>query len=144
MPTKNNQTKSKSQHSLTVTAVGRRKRAVARVRLTFKKGDWLVNHKPIDTYFPSQLYSSLYAAPLKVAKVSNRVSFEAKIEGGGLMAQIGALNHALARALVKYNEESYKKLMRQHGFLTRDPREKERRKPGRGGKARRKRQSPKR
>ncbi|NOY14825.1 MAG: 30S ribosomal protein S9 [bacterium] len=132
------------KNSLTATAVGRRKTAVARVRLTFKKGPWLVNQKPIDKYFPSVLFSSLYATPLKLAKVANRVGFEAKVQGGGLMAQIDAINHALARALVKYDQEAFKKLMRQKGFLTRDPRKKERRKPGRGGKARRKRQSPKR
>lgn len=135
---------SKTKGSLIVTAVGRRKRAVARVRLSFKKGDWLVNTKPIQEYFNSQILTAVYAQPLRLAQVEDRVSFEAKIVGGGVMAQIGALNHALARALSKYDAGKFRPIMKANGFLTRDPREKERRKPGQGGKARRKRQSPKR
>jgi len=142
--TKSTTKKTTPDTSLVVTAVGRRKRAVARVRLTFKKGDWVVNQRPASKYFGSPLYQSLLALPLVKAGVQDRVKVEAKIVGGGLMAQLEALNHALARALVAYDETKYKKLMRRFGFLTRDPREKERRKPGRGGKARRKRQSPKR
>ncbi len=127
-----------------ITAVGRRKRAVARVRLLFDKKDWLVNGQKIKEYFNSPLFEVLYAQPLKLVADKLKVGFEAKIVGGGLRAQIDALNHALARALVKFNEKEFRSLMRKNGFLTRDPREKERRKPGRGGKARRKRQSPKR
>ncbi len=137
-------TTSKTRASLTITAVGRRKRAVARVRLNFKKGEWLVNGTPIQDYFKSKILTSVYAQPLRLAQVEDRVGFQAKIIGGGVMAQIGALNHALARALSKYDTDKFRSIMKTAGFLTRDPREKERRKPGQGGKARRKRQSPKR
>ena len=143
MPVKKKPSSTKNKNQ-TITALGRRKRAVARVRLLFNKKERLVNGKKISQYFNSKLYQTFYGRPLEAASLGKKLGFEAKIVGGGVLAQIGALNHALARALVKLNPDEFKSLMRRQGFLTRDPREKERRKPGRGGKARRKRQSPKR
>ncbi len=137
-------TQKKNSKNKDITAVGRRKRAVARVRFLLDKKDWLVNGRKIGEYFNSPLFQPLYARPLQLIANKFKLGFEAKIIGGGVRAQIDALNHALARALVKWNEKEFKALMRENGFLTRDPREKERRKTGRGGKARRKRQSPKR
>ena len=127
-----------------VYAVGRRKRATARVRLFTKKGDLIVNEMPADKYFPGARAKIKYLKPLTVTKTSGKFSFSVKVEGSGKSGQIGAVSHGLARALAKFNTEEFRPVLKKHGLLTRDPRKKERTKVGTGGKARRKKQSPKR
>jgi small subunit ribosomal protein S9 len=124
-------------------AVGRRKEATARVRLYPKKGDMLVNQKPADEYFPGEIAKTNYLMPFKVTGTLDKFSFSAKVEGSGINGQLKAISHGLSRALVKHDPE-HKIALKQHGLLTRDSRMKERRKVGTGGKARRKKQSPKR
>lgn len=127
-----------------VYAVGRRKTATARVRLFTKKGDLVVNGMPADKYFPGARAKIKYLKPLTVTKTSGKFSFSVKVEGSGSSGQIGAVSHGLARALAKFNQEEFRPILKKHGLLTRDPRKKERTKVGTGGKARRKKQSPKR
>lgn len=127
-----------------VYAVGRRKTATARVRLYLKKGDLLVNGKAAGEYFPGDTASVKYMKPLKLTNTDGKFSFSAKVEGSGKSAQLGAVVHGLARALANHDTEAYRPVLKQEGFLTRDPRMKESRKVGTGGKARRKKQSPKR
>jgi small subunit ribosomal protein S9 len=138
-------------------AVGRRREAVARVRLykTFKdglswstvevkKGDIIVNQKPISEYFAGDVNRVRYTEPLRVANAQNKFTFTIKVDGGGPAGQLDAVVHGIARALVSADPEEYRSVLKQKGFLTRDARIRERRKVGTGGKARRAKQSPKR
>lgn len=132
-----------------IQAVGRRKQAVARVRLnprtdTKTKGlDILVNKKPVAEYFFDPIASFRYSQPLKITNTLERYSISAKIEGSGPKSQLLALIHGIARALVKSDEE-LRPVLKKHGLLTRDPRKRQRRMIGKGGKSRRQKQSPKR
>jgi small subunit ribosomal protein S9 len=111
--------------------MGRRKTAVARVRL-FPNGDGsiVVNGKNAQTYF-GQLASHLstVSSPLRVLDLGSSYNMTARVVGGGTSGQAGAIRHALARALVRMNPE-FKAALRKAGYLTRDPRMKERKKPG--------------
>lgn len=112
------------------TAVGRRKEAVARVRL--QRGDdttITINGKPLATYFPTfelQLYVN---APLDVTTTKAIMGIAVKVQGGGIRGQAEAVRHGISRALLEYNPD-FRKTLRSEGFLTRDPRVKERKKPG--------------
>ena len=136
-------------------AVGRRKEAVARVRLynaaravingvDLKKGDIMVNNKPIQEYFRFGPYAPIYNNFILNTGISGKYPLSIKVEGGGLNGQLDAVIMGMARALDLLDREKYHKILREHGYLTRDARERERRKVGMGGKARRKKQSPKR
>lgn len=125
-------------------AIGRRKTAVARIRLFKGKGDLLVNDKPIETYFPGKVNKILYLKPFRVTESEGKYYTTIKVEGSGKESQLGAVIHGLARALDKENPEIYHTSLKIAGLLTRDPRMKERRKPGYAQKARAKKQSPKR
>lgn len=111
-------------------AIGRRKTAVARVRL-FTKGDklFLVNNKPADAYFASAELSGVATSSLDKMKSRDRFRIEAKVSGGGLSGQAEAIRHGTARVLVKFNLD-YQKRLRRAGYLTRDSRMKERKKFG--------------
>lgn len=130
-------------------AVGRRKRAIARVRLFTKKAtkdeavDILVNDKPIGAYFHNALVKTIFGLPLRLTKSLGKYSATVKVSGSGLDSQLDAVNHALSRALVKADAAN-RAILKPKGLLTRDPREKQKRMIGRGGKARAKKQSPKR
>lgn len=135
-------------------AVGRRREAIARVRLysnasitlnekTFKKGSIIVNEKPIEDYFGNQASKELYLKPFQITKTLGKFIVTIKAEGGGLVGQLGAVVHGISRALEKYDSKN-RPVLKKEGLLTRDPRTRERRKIGTGGKARRKKQSPKR
>jgi len=127
-----------------VTSVGRRKRAVARARIWLEKnGQILVNDKPVEEYFPALDAKVLYEEPLKAVDRFGQMSVSVKVSGGGPAGQLGATVHALSNALVKF-DESLREPLAKKGLLTRDPREKERRKYGYAGKARARKQSPKR
>ena len=136
-------------------AKGGRKEAVARIRLynmgkasidgvELKKGDIFVNSKPIQEYFRFRAYPPIYNKFILDTGISGKYPFSIKVEGGGLAGQLDAVILGMARALDKLDREQYHKVLRNHGYLTRDARERERRKVGMGGKARRKKQSPKR
>lgn len=124
--------------------LGRRKTAVARVRLWSGKQEIVVNGKPISTYFKGDLFKKIYSRPFVVTESLGQFTGSVKIAGSGLMGQVDALVHGVARALSKVDSEGYKKLLRDAGLLTRDSRMKETRKVGQGGRARAKKQSPKR
>lgn len=139
-----------------VFAVGRRKQAVARVRLyesvkadsvwglEIKKGEILVNKKVINEYFPGDIYRRVYTQPLRIANALNKYAFTVQVAGGGPAGQLDAVVAGISNALSKLDSESYRPALKKKGFLTRDARVRERRKVGTGGKARRKKQSPKR
>jgi len=124
-------------------ALGRRKTATARVRLYHKEGDMVVNNIAVGQYFPGQVAFTQFMKPFQVVGETGKFSFSARILGSGKVGQLGALIHGLSRALVKFNPD-FKSSLKKAGLMTRDPRMKESRKVGTGGKARRKKQSPKR
>ena len=124
--------------------LGRRKTAVARVRIWSGKQEFTVNGKPISTYFKGDLYKKVYNTPFVLTEPLGQFTGSIKVAGSGLMGQVDAIVHGIARALIKVNPEGYKKILRNAGLLTRDSRMKETRKAGQGGRARAKKQSPKR
>ena len=125
-------------------AVGRRKSAVARVRLFRSKGVTTVNSKPVEDYFPGAVNKEVWSKPFKAVEGSDKYYASVKISGGGLKGQLDAAAHAIAKALAKENKEQFRTPLKKLGLLTRDSRIRERRKVGKGGKARREKQSPKR
>ena len=124
--------------------IGRRKTATARVRLFQKKGESQVNEQLVAKYFPLLLDQQLLLRPLTLTKTDDKFYFTAKVAGSGIKAQRDAISHGLARALSTIDSDVYRPILKKEGLLTRDPRMKESRKVGTGGKARRKKQSPKR
>ncbi len=125
-------------------AVGSRKTAIARVRLWAGKQEIAVNGKPLSAYFKDNAIIRLVQSPLVTAEALNQFTGSIKVAGSGIMGQAEAVVNGIGKALAKADPEKFKKLMRDNGFLTRDPRMKETRKPGQGGRARAKKQSPKR
>lgn len=113
-----------------VNAIGRRKAAVARVYLTEGNGTITIDRRPLDVYFPSSILQYVVLQPLKTLDVADKYDIMAHIDGGGYKGQAEALRLAIARALVKINPED-KPALRAEGFITRDPRAVERKKPGR-------------
>lgn len=110
-------------------AVGRRKTAVAQVRLFPGKGNSTINGKAVDTYVNrADLFHTIYS-PLKIAGVYDAFHFEVKVSGSGESSQAEAIRHSIARALV-VADENLKQVLRGSGFLTRDSRQVERKKPG--------------
>ena len=112
--------------------LGRRKSAVARVRLQSGSGLFVVNGRPVDQYFPTERDQCGAKAPLKLLPTPDTYDIKARVEGGGPHGQAGALSLGIARALKIANPVLFTEL-RQNGLLTRDPRMKERKKPGRRG-----------
>jgi len=110
-------------------AVGLRKTAIARVRLFSGTGAIVVNDKPVKEYFTREVDREYLLAPLKVTETLGAFDISVKVQGGGVSGQAGAIRHGVARALLKANP-ALRVILRQNGFLTRDPREKERKKPG--------------
>jgi len=113
-----------------INAIGRRKSAIARVYVTEGTGKITINKVDIDQYFPSAILQYVVRQPLALLEVVEKYDIKANLDGGGFTGQSQALRLAIARALVKINEED-KKALRAQGFLTRDSREVERKKPGR-------------
>lgn len=110
-------------------AVGRRKSAVARVRLVPGTGEIVVNGKPADEYFGTGVWTSQIREPLHTVNQAGRYNADVKVLGGGLAGQAGAIRHGVARALVE-SDETLRPTLRKAGFLTRDARVKERKKYG--------------
>jgi small subunit ribosomal protein S9 len=124
--------------------IGRRKVATARVRIYPEKGEFIVNDQLVKDYFSDITLATVkYNLPFKITKTEGDFAVTAHITGSGKSAQLDALVHGLSRALEKFDPK-VRPFLKEEGLLTRDSRMKETRKPGRGGKARRKRQSPKR
>lgn len=112
-----------------VNTLGRRKTAVARIYLSEGKGNITVNKREFKEYFPSLTLQYIVLQPLTLIGVSENYDIKVNLEGGGPKGQAEALRLAISRALVEINAESRKEL-KAAGFLTRDPREVERKKPG--------------
>jgi len=138
-------------------AVGRRKESTARIRLyvvgesamtvggiELKKGSFIVNNRQAENYFPGEIYKKMYLEPFRTTNSMNRFATSIKTTGGGLSGQLTAVIHGISRALEKVDKEKYRLILKKRGFLTRDPRAKQRRKAGYAGKARARKQSPKR
>ena len=113
-----------------INAIGRRKAAVARVYINDGAGEITVNGKEMKTYFPVGTLQFIVEQPFNVLEVTGRYNVKANLDGGGIKGQAEALRLAIARALVKLDETNKPKL-KAAGFMTRDPREVERKKPGR-------------
>ena len=112
-----------------INALGRRKAAVARVYLTEGTGQITIDKRPLDVYFPSSILQYVVKQPLKALDCEEKYDIYAHLDGGGYKGQAEALRLAIARALVKINPED-KAVLRAEGFMTRDPRAVERKKPG--------------
>ena len=108
---------------------GRRKTSIARVRLMNGKGNITINGKTLEEYLPSDILKTIVKQPLNVTSTEGKFDIIVKVEGGGLSGQAGAIRHGISRALVVASEEN-KAALKAAGFLTRDPRMKERKKPG--------------
>ena len=113
-------------------ATGRRKTAVARVRLTPGVGKLFVNGKEFSVYFADESLRSYIEQPLELVNAKDQFDIHARLDGGGIAGQAGALRHGISRALVEANSEN-RDLLKSNGCLTRDGRMKERKKPGQPG-----------
>lgn len=112
-----------------VNALGRRKAAVARVFVSEGTGKITINKRDLEAYFPSSILQYVVKQPLNKLEVAGKYDIKVNLDGGGYKGQAEALRLAIARALVKINPEN-KPALKAEGFMTRDPREVERKKPG--------------
>lgn len=134
-----------------VAAVGRRKTAIARVRLYSKASvpgkdgvQLMVNNKSAEEYFGGNANKNAFRKPFILTETLNKFSATVMVVGGGIASQLDAVVHGISRALSALDSEKYRHTLKAAGLLTRDSRKRERRKVGTGGKARRAKQSPKR
>ncbi|MBI4130768.1 30S ribosomal protein S9 [Candidatus Roizmanbacteria bacterium] len=155
--TSKNQTKHLSKLTY-YEGVGRRREATAHIRMypvaskkevtiggrNMKKGEIVVNDKAVEQYFPGEIRARVYEAPLKATNTLSSFVVTAVIRGGGPHGQLEAFVHGISRALDEADREKYHTILKKHKFLTRDARVRERRKVGLGGRARARKQSPKR
>ena len=115
-----------------ILATGRRKCAVARVRMIAGTGKVTVNGKNWEEYFTTEALRGFIAQPFQVSGTVDKFDLNVRLDGGGMSGQAGALRHGIARALVAY-DESYRAVLKSNGMMTRDSRVKERKKPGQPG-----------
>jgi small subunit ribosomal protein S9 len=111
---------------------GRRKCAVARVRLSEGAGKITINGRPFENYFPIETHRMLVSQPLVLTELQSKVDIRVNVQGGGPSGQAGAIRHGITRALLQY-DASLRPVLKAEGFITRDPRVKERKKPGQPG-----------
>ena len=111
-------------------ATGRRKEAIARVRLVPGSGTWKINGRSLEDYFPNKVHQQLVNDPFRVTELESRFDVIARIHGGGTSGQAGALRLGVARALNEIDQDANRPQLKKAGFLTRDPRAKERKKAG--------------
>ena len=109
---------------------GRRKKSVARVRLVPGKGEITINNRTIDDYFGLETLKVILRQPLVATNTEGKFDVICNVQGGGFTGQAGAIRHGIARALLIVDEEAYRPTLKQAGYLTRDPRMKERKKYG--------------
>lgn len=119
----------KKKNTVTYLGTGRRKTSVARVYLTPGTGVITINHKSIDDYLPLELLRMTVRSPFEITATQNTFDVNVNVYGGGLTGQSGAIRHGISRALLIASED-YRPLLKAAGFLTRDPRAKERKKYG--------------
>ncbi|MFO7756521.1 MAG: 30S ribosomal protein S9 [Bacteroidales bacterium] len=112
-----------------INTIGRRKSAIARIYISEGKGQIMVNNKDYKEYFPAKTLQYLVMQPLNLLNVTDKYDIKAVLDGGGSRGQAEAVRLGISRALVKINSED-KPALKAEGFLTRDPREVERKKPG--------------
>lgn len=110
-------------------AVGRRKEAAARVKLSPGKGKITVNGREYTEYFPTKIHQNVVKAPLVVTKKDESLDISVRVVGGGVAGQAHAVRHGISRALIAWNPE-FRPVLKAEGYLTRDSRAKERKKPG--------------
>ena len=111
-------------------ATGRRKTSIARVWLNEGSKETQINGRNIETYFPQETSRMIIQQPFEAAKLTDRFGLKVQVKGGGLLGQAGAIRLGISRALLEF-DESLRSILRKAGFLTRDPRKKERKKFGR-------------
>ncbi len=111
-------------------ATGRRKEAIARVRIVPGTGTWTLNGRTLEDYFPNKVHQQIVNEPFKVLELDGAYDVIARIGGGGPSGQAGALRLGIARALNEVDAEANRPTLKKAGFLTRDPRAKERKKYG--------------
>lgn len=109
---------------------GRRKSSVARVRVYKGTGKIIINDRPIDDYFGLESLKLIVRQPLVLTETDGKFDVICRVAGGGVTGQAGAVRHGIARALLQYDAENLRPLLKKAGFLTRDPRMKERKKYG--------------
>lgn len=113
-------------------ATGRRKTSVARVWLEPGDGKFVVNNRRLDEFFGRETLKMIINQPFEVTETTGQFNVDASVRGGGMSGQAGAIKHGIARALLEVNPDC-RELLKKAGFLTRDPRVKERKKYGRRG-----------
>lgn len=111
---------------------GRRKTSVARTRLYKGSGQIVVNGRPLEDYFPRPTLRMIVRQPLKLVKLEDKFDIKVNVDGGGMTGQAEAVRHGISRALLDYDPE-LRPILKKAGFLTRDPRAKERKKYGQKG-----------
>ena len=109
---------------------GRRKKSVARVRVYPGTGKVTINDRDIDDYFGLETLKLIVRQPLTLTETLDKYDVVCRVNGGGVTGQAGAIRHGIARALLQVDEETYRPILKQAGYLTRDPRMKERKKYG--------------
>ncbi len=120
----------KTKNSEVFRGTGRRKSSIARVRIVAGSGKITVNDKDIQEYFGEETLRVIVRQPLTVTNTEAKFDVVANVKGGGFAGQAGAVRHGIARALNEANKEEYRQVLKASGFLTRDAREKERKKYG--------------
>ncbi len=113
----------------TTRAVGRRKEAAARVKLTVGKGNITINGREFKEYFPTKIHQQTAMSPLVLTQREESLDVSVRVVGGGIAGQADAVRHGIARALIKWSPE-LRPILKAEGMLTRDSRAKERKKPG--------------
>ena len=119
----------KKSENIVFQGTGRRKESIARVRLTAGKGNIVVNGRSLDEYFGTETLKVIVNQPFAVTNTVGKYDVIVKVDGGGYTGQAGAIRHGIARALNEANSE-FRPILKANGFLTRDPRMKERKKYG--------------
>lgn len=115
---------------VTYYGTGRRKSSVARVFMTSGKGEITVNGRTLDDYFGLETLKTIVMQPLAATQTADQFDLKITVKGGGTTGQAGAVRHGIARALLEVDSEAYRPILKKAGFLTRDPRMKERKKYG--------------
>jgi len=113
-----------------INTIGRRKTSVARIYMSAGKGEIKINEKAMDIYFPSEILRTIVQQPLNKVEVAGNFDIKVNVDGGGIKGQAEAIRLAISRALCEVDAE-YRGPLKSEGFLTRDPRMVERKKPGR-------------
>ena len=127
-----------------VYASGKRRTASARARIYRGKGELTINGKSIEKYIPGVLYKDIFTKPFRIVDAGDKYYETVRVRGGGVIGQVEAAAHAIAKALAKVEKENFRPLLKSAGLLSRDSRIRQRRNVGMGGKSRRQKQSPKR